>query len=167
MRRSIFALTTGLAFAALACTSVESPPVEPAVDLAAEEQAIRALSMRWLELEQARNAAGIAALFAEDGMLVRGEEQPVEGIGAIEASLAEDHAEDPTAVTTWSTDRVEVAAAGDLAVEHGTWSATGLGADGSGTDQGKYVTVYRKVNGTWKVVTDVSVSTQAAGAATT
>ncbi len=41
----------------------------PTVDIQAEEDAIRRLSARWLELNRQEDAAGIAALFAEDGTL--------------------------------------------------------------------------------------------------
>jgi uncharacterized protein (TIGR02246 family) len=120
--------------------------------------------MRWLELARAKDAAGIAALFAEDGRLLRENAPPVMGPAAIQASEQQDITESPNAVPNWTTERVEVAASGDLAVEHGTYSITGLGADGSGSDEGAYVTVFRKVNGTWMIVTDASVSTRPAEA---
>lgn len=159
MRRSMLAVVSALVFFAVACTPAEAPPATPAVDLAAEEQAIRDISARWLELARAKDPAGIAALFADDGMLGREQMSPAHGRQAIEAQLAQDQAANPTVVPSWSTDRVEVAASGDLAVEHGTWSETGVGADGSGTAEGQYVTVYRKVDGAWKIVSDISVTT--------
>jgi ketosteroid isomerase-like protein len=61
-------------------------------------------------------------------------------------------------MVTWSTDSVHVSAAGDMAVETGSWSTTGTGPDGSGSDAGKYLTYYRKVDGAWKVAADVSSS---------
>lgn len=54
-------------------------------------------------------------------------------------------------------DRIEVAASGDLAVERGAYQ--------SPTDEGRYVTVYRKVGGAWKVAADMSVSMSARGGA--
>ena len=56
--------------------------------------------------------------------------------------------------------RVEVAASGDLAVEYGTWSETGLGPNGTEEDHGRYVTVFLKVNGAWKIAADASLSTK-------
>ncbi len=158
MRPRITPLLAGLAIAALACAPTDPPA--PTVDLAAEDQAVRAVSMRWLELEKARDAAGIAALFVSDGMLIREKMAPVVGQAAIQTHIAGNHAENPSAAPHWATDRVEIAASGDLAVEHGTWSETGMGADGTGSDEGKYMTLYRKVNGMWMVVTDVALSTK-------
>jgi uncharacterized protein (TIGR02246 family) len=156
MRRSVISPLAFIVLSAAAC----APPAPPPVDLAAEEQAVRAISMQWLEFENANDMAAIAALFAEDGTLIREDEEPIVGAGAIEAHMTADQAANPGAVSSWTTDRVEVGSAGDLAVEYGTWSETGLGPDGSGEDHGRYVTIYRKVNGAWKVAADASLSTK-------
>jgi uncharacterized protein (TIGR02246 family) len=128
--------------------------------MAAEEQAVRAISMQWLEYQNAKNIAGIAALFAEDGTLIREHEEPVVGQAAIEAHMTRNQTENPGRMSSWATDRVEVAASADLAAEYGTWSETGLGPNGTEEDHGRYVTIYRKVNGAWKVAADASLSTK-------
>lgn len=158
MRRCMVSTWVFVAFAAAACAPAQAPP--PAVDLAAEEQAVRAISMQWLELERAQDMASIAALFTEDGALIREHEDPIVGRAAIEAHLTQDQTENPSGVPDWSTERVEIAASADLAVEYGTWSETGLGADGTGEDHGRFVTVYRKVDGAWKIAADASLSTK-------
>lgn len=136
-----------------------------AIDAAAEEQAIRAVSARWLELEKADDAAGVAALFTEDGIAYREDTDPISGPAAYRAYLERSFAENPSEVVDWSTDFVDVAASGDLAVEHGTWSSRGAGAGGEGEDEGRYLTVYRKVNGEWKVAADMSLGTRKAAPA--
>jgi uncharacterized protein (TIGR02246 family) len=122
--------------------------------------------MQWLAFENAKDMAGIAALFTEDGSLIRENQEPVVGRAAIEADLNRTRMENPTSVANWETDRVEVAASADLAVEYGTWSETGLGPNGTEQDHGRYVTTFRKVNGAWKVAADISISTTPEPAAT-
>jgi ketosteroid isomerase-like protein len=158
MKLAQAALYSVLAIVAVGCAAESAPA--PALDLAAEEQAIRGISMEWLTQEKARNAAGIVALMAETVSWYREGREPIVGGAAIQAYLAQDWAENPTGQTTWATDRVEVAASGDIAVEYGTWSVTNAGPDGTGTDGGKYTTIFHKVNGQWQVVSDMSMSTQ-------
>jgi uncharacterized protein (TIGR02246 family) len=130
------------------------------VDLKAEEQAIRSISMKWLELVKNHDAAGIATLFANDGIEYNENEEPSIGPVAIQKSFTQTQQQNPKEVVNWTTDRVEIAASGDLAIEYGSWTDTGQGLNGTGTDHGKYITVYRKVNGIWKVVADIENSTK-------
>jgi uncharacterized protein (TIGR02246 family) len=130
------------------------------VDLKTEEKAVRSISMKWLELHKNHDAAGVAALFATDGVEYSMNKEPVVGPAAIERLLIQDQKENPKEVVNWTTDRVEVSASGDLAVEYGSYTDTGSGLNGKETDQGKYITVYRKVNGTWKVTADIGNSTK-------
>jgi uncharacterized protein (TIGR02246 family) len=139
----------------------------PQVDTAADEQAVRALSMKWLELDRAKDHAGIAALFADDGVVYRGGEEPAVGAAAIQAAMAQEDARNPNEAVDWTTDKVEISSAGDIAIEQGSWSATGSGPAGNQQDRGRFLTVWRKVNGEWKVVADMSVSTVAPAAAAT
>jgi uncharacterized protein (TIGR02246 family) len=134
----------------------------PQVDLTAEEEAVRAVSARWLQLEGAKDAAAIASLFTEDGAIYRENEEPMVGPAAIQAHMAKEYAAAPQASSSWSTDRVDIATSGDLAVERGAWTATGTP---DGDDHGWFVTLYRKVGEEWKVVADMSVSTKAEAAA--
>ena len=148
-----------LMMAALACSPATPPaPAAPVVDVVAEEAAIRALSARWLALEGERNAAAIAGLFATDGRLVWNGQDPVIGAAAIEAHLTKEYAENPKQTTTWQTERVQIAAAGDLAIEFGAYTNSATGADGTGADRGNYVTVFEKTDGTWKIKADASAS---------
>jgi uncharacterized protein (TIGR02246 family) len=129
------------------------------IDFETEEQAIRSISMKWLELEKSRDAAGIAALFTDDGVLIRQDQQPV-GQTSIQEYLIEYMELNPEAVPNWSIDRVEIATSGDLAIEYGSWTTTSLGPNGTEEDYGKYVTIYRKVDGTWKMSGDIGQTTK-------
>ena len=133
-------------------------PALRAVDITAEEQAIRAISAKWLEFARQRDAAGIAALFAEDGRLIWSGQDPVVGPTAIQEFIANDLTANPMQTFDWRTYRVEVATSGDLAVEYGTYLHENRGPDGAEEDRGSYVTVYRKIGGNWKIAADASPS---------
>jgi len=125
-------------------------------DTAADQQAIRALSAKWLEAAQRRDPAAEAALFAEDGRTLYSGEEPVIGRAAIEKAVAAEQAANPKGMVQWSTDAVEVASSGDLAVEFGTSSTLNAGLDGAGEVHERYATVYRKRNGQWQVLVDTT-----------
>ncbi len=135
-------------------------PSKPKVDLAAEEKAVRDISIHWLDLTKARDAAGEAGLFAADGIAFRLHHEPISGPAAYQAFAAKDYADNPKGETSWTTTSVAVAASGDLAVETGTYHLTQLGPKGNGEDDGNFVTVYKKVNGAWKIAQDIAVSSK-------
>lgn len=137
---------------------------EQKVDLKAGEQAVRSLSMKWLELNKGHDAASMAALFTDDGVVFRPNQEPTTGITAIKDLFTRDSEQNPKVVSIWATDRVEISTSGELAIEYGTWTDTGRGLDGTEEDHGKFVTVYRKINDVWKVSADISVSTKPLGA---
>jgi len=129
-------------------------------DSKSDEQAIRSISKNWMELTKKHDAVGCAALFADDGVSYSMNQEPFVGPAAIKKHLIEDQEKNPKLSLDWSTERVEVSKSGDLAVESGKFSVTGLGPDGTESDMGKYITVYRKVNGVWKVAADIGTSTK-------
>ncbi len=153
-----------LVAATAACT--QSAPPAAAVDVAAEESAVRAVSARWLAFEGQRDAAGIAGLFTDDGRLVWTGQEPVVGPAAIEAFLMKDYEANPKQTSTWTTERLLISQAGDMAVEFGNFSNSALGPDGTGSDRGSYVTVFEKTGGTWKVKADASASALPRGPST-
>lgn len=146
-----------LIFVSLA-TFAQQKPADPKSD----EQAIRSISKNWLELTNKHDAAGSAALFAADGASYSSNHEPYVGIAAITKHYSDDLVQNPKQVVDWSTDKVDVATSGDMAVEYGKYNVTGLGTDGKGSDMGKYVTVYKKVNGAWKVAADIGTSSMPA-----
>lgn len=133
---------------------------QPKADTKSDEQAIRSVSKKWLELTKSRDAAGCAALFANDGIEYRMNKEPLVGPEAVKKQFLSEYELNPKEQVDWSTERVEVSSSGDLAVEYGKFNITGLGKDGKESDYGKYVTVYRKVNGEWKVAADIGSSTK-------
>jgi uncharacterized protein (TIGR02246 family) len=129
-------------------------------DLKSDEQAIRSLSLKWLELTKKHDAAACAALFANDGIEYNMNKEPSVGPAEVQKEFIEMLQKNPKEEVNWSTNSVELAASGDLAVEYGNYDVKGLGPNGTESDRGKYVTVYRKVNGTWKVAADIGTSTK-------
>ncbi len=131
---------------------------EPAIDLAAEEAAVRQVNLTWLERFQARDAEGVAALFVEDGWTI-GDDGLRDGRAAILADMAEEYEENPDATADWGAKAVWVAASGDLAVERGWWTVDQDGPGEGEADEGEYVTVFVKVGDQWMVLADAGGST--------
>lgn len=137
---------------------------QPKADAKAEEKTIRDLSKYWLEMTKKHDYAACAALFTDDGVAYSMNHDPFVGPADIKKHFADQDAKSPKADINWSTERVEVSSSGDMAVEYGKYNVKGLGPNGTDTDEGKYLTVYRKVNGAWKVAADIGTSTKPAAA---
>jgi uncharacterized protein (TIGR02246 family) len=97
----------------------------------------------------AGDAAGVAALYAQDGALHPPNSAPVQGRDNIEAFWATALEAGNTAELT--TDHVW--GMGDAAAETGMYVITG--ADGSHLDHGHYSLVYTMENGKWKIASDM------------
>ena len=135
------------------------PPAPPKPDLAAEEQLIRAADRAWLKAAQAKDPAAEVAVLAT-GRDDRAAEQradesrrvsglPDEGLRRESENRAGlDHGHDPCRRF------------GRLGGANRSLHGSGLGPKGDGTDNGRFVTIWKKVSGSWKVASDTSVSTQ-------
>ena len=137
-----------------ACSQAET--TKP--DLAAEEQAIRAADGRWMEAAKARDAAAGAALIASDGLVYREHNDPM-GPEAFQTFTAKEFADNPQMEITWTTDKIQMAESGDLAVQTGEYHVMHLGPKGDGEDKGRFVTVWKKTGGEWKVAQDIGSTT--------
>jgi uncharacterized protein (TIGR02246 family) len=131
-------------------------------DLSADEMAIKEISGNWLTLDRNNDIEGIMELFDDQAVVYSRNQQPSKGKEAIRQYFKLDKQMNPKAVTDWKTERVEVASSGDLAVEYGSFTVKNSGPDGNGSDQGNFVTVYRKIDGKWKIISDIGASTKPA-----
>jgi uncharacterized protein (TIGR02246 family) len=153
---------TFLATIAIVCLAAcAAPPAEePMVDLEAEAQAIRDASAAWLTAVQARDGATVDGFFAANAASIF-EGQIHEGLAAIQANREEEWANNPDFTLDWTTTEVEVAASGDLAVERGQWTADIDGEGEAPEEAGEYLTVWKKIDGQWKVLYDTGTAIEA------
>jgi uncharacterized protein (TIGR02246 family) len=149
----LLAATLALGVVASGCAK----PAPAPVDLAAEERAIREAGKAWLAAEVAKDVPKIASFYAEDAIEMPSNTPLMEGRAAIEqwyqAWLT------PAGVAmTFETEEVVVAASGDIAYERGTYRFTQDSPRGATEDVGKYLTIWKKVDGTWQVAIDAANS---------
>ncbi len=125
-----------------------------AVDTGADEQAIRGHVDRWLQLVKAKDAAGIAALYTEDGAVMPPNAPIGKGRAAIQQTWAS-MMRTPGFDLTIAPEQIVVSSSGDMALDRGTYSLT-IAPDGTTqTDSGKYVVVWRKIGSEWKAAADI------------
>jgi uncharacterized protein (TIGR02246 family) len=139
------------------------PPAEPAIDLAAEEQAIRNRSGEWMNYANSKDAASMAKIFADDGVLIA-DEKAYRGTAAIQAKFEEDAKKNPNALVSWTSDQIRVSSGGDFAIENGSFT---MDPDGDGKKpavQGSFSTTWSKVGGEWRVLSDAGGENVAAPA---
>jgi len=144
-----------------ACQAGEEPANDAAevnntaaVDTGADEQAIRGQVAHWLQLVKAKDAAGIAELYAEDGAVMPPNAPISKGRAAIQQTWAS-MMRTPGFGLTFAPEQIVVSSSGDMALDRGTYSLT-IAPDGtSKTDTGKYVVVWRKIGGEWKAAADI------------
>jgi len=127
---------------------------------AEDDKAIRDLSSRWQQALLARDADGQAAMFADDGVSYHDGQEPLVGPAAIRAWESRLKANHPKAVITSTTDRIEISRSGDMAVQTGEGRLANLGENGEDrkVHRQRFVTVWKKVDGNWKVAHDIAVN---------
>ena len=129
---------------------------------AADEEAIRAQVARWLDLIKSKDAAAIAQMYTEDGALMPPNAAIAKGRAAVEQGWAGMMGM-PGFELTFAPDEIIVSSSGDMALDRGTYSLT-VAPDGKKqVDTGKYVVVWRKVDGQWKAAADIINSDLPAG----
>jgi uncharacterized protein (TIGR02246 family) len=169
--RTLLAMTLATALLAGACAKKEEPkaeapaePAAPAVDLAAEEQAIRNRSGEWMNYANSRDAASIATkIFAPDGVLIA-DEKAHKGTAAIQAAMEAEMKANPKSLVSWTSDEVRVSSGGDFAMENGSFN---FDPDGDGKKpavQGSFATTWAKIDGEWRVLSDAGGENVAAPA---
>lgn len=152
--------------AALAMGCAQKAPEAPVVDLAAEAQAVSDRSAAWMQMAQAKDAAGIASgIFTADAVTI-GDGEIHKGMADIQADMEANNAKSPDSTISWATTGVQVAQSGDLAYELGTFSYDSDGAGDAAAADGEYVTVWTKADGTWRAAVDSGTVRKAAEAAT-
>ena len=115
------------------------------VNTTADEQAIRANIGRWLELVRAKDAAAIAQLYAEDGAVMPPNMPMAQGRDAVQRTW-QSMLQAPGDLT-FQTEQMVFSSSGDMALDRGTYRF--------GEDIGKYVVVWRKIDGEWKAAADI------------
>ncbi len=117
------------------------------------------MSEAWEKAYNAKDAAGVAALYAEDGVMKPPNADQAKGRQAIEAHLARE-----MKLVSGRLDIVTVEHGhdGDLGFARGTFSMTD--SHGNIVDRGKWVEVRKKVDGRWQIDSDIWNSDMAPGA---
>ena len=125
-----------------------------AANVGADEQAIRGQVDRWLQLVKAKDAAGIAALYAEDGAVMPPNAPAGKGRTAIQQTWAS-MLRTPGFDLTFVPEQIAVSSSGDMALDRGTYRLSVAPNGTAQTDTGKYVVVWRKVGSEWKAAADI------------
>ncbi len=99
----------------------------------------------WQSAYDAKDPAASAAIYAEDGALLPPNSETISSRAAIEAYLTESLA---SGISVGLKD-TEVYAHGDVGYMAGTYTVTDAG--GATIDKGKYVDIWRQVDGKWQI----------------
>ena len=124
------------------------------VDTSADERAIREQVTRWIQLIAAKDAAGIAQLYAEDGSVMPPNAPIGKGHASIEKAWAAMMSA-PGFNLTFAPEEIVLSSSGDMALDRGTYRLSIAPSGKPQTDTGKYVVVWRKVAGEWKAGADI------------
>ena len=125
-----------------------------AVNVGADEQAIRGQVDHWLQLVKAKDAAGIAALYVEDGAVMPPNAPISKGRTAIQQTWAS-LMQTPGFDLTFAPEQIIVSSSGDMALDRGTYKLAVAPKGTAQTDTGKYVVVWRKIGSEWKAAADI------------
>ncbi len=132
-----------------------TPPLAAAQDgVGADEAAIEQIYSVWNEAIRAKDAEAVAALYAEDAVKLVPNLPLLEGRQEIEGYYA-GLFEVPDFQSTFGPTRIVVADGGDLAYDYGTYTASWTGEAGPAEEVGKYVSVWRRIDGDWRLAVDM------------
>jgi len=125
--------------------------------MSADEQKIRELGQKWLGAVRAKDAVASAGFYASDGAMLNANAPLARGTAAITVAWQKLLSMRNVNLTFAST-QLTVSNSGDMAYDVGAYELSFDDDKGMVKDIGKYVTVWKKVGGEWKVAADISNS---------
>lgn len=142
MRPAVFSL---LAIAVLgACSG-------PRVDVPGETAAVRARSQAVAAAEAAQNTEAALAFWAADAIAQGAGSPQIQGREAIRTLYSSFFGTGRLKQFQGTTSHLEVSQAGDLAYEYGVNRFVFAGPDGDLLDVGKYLVIWKKIDGEWYI----------------
>ncbi len=132
----------------VSCTTAPPP------DTSAEDsQAINAVSKQWVDAFNRGNAAAVAALYTEEAKRLPPNRPMIIGRESIQADL---QAILDAGVGDLQITSIELSVNGDMAHKVGKYSLTIQPEEGEAiSDNGKYVVIWKREKGTWKLDVDI------------
>jgi uncharacterized protein (TIGR02246 family) len=119
---------------------------------------IRALDQQWLEATARRDLDGMMAIYAPDARELLPDLPPLIGTAAIRAFYGNLMGRLPRFAHHFDAQEITVSAAGDLAVVQGRYRFTPDTQLPSQVQSGKFVGVWRRRDGDWRLAINISNS---------
>ena len=154
MLKTKFAFVPALCVLLLGCGSNAGSESSTQNNAASNEQAIRNTNDRWLALIRDHDAGAVSKLYAADGAMMAPGAPIAQGQPALEKAWG-GMMQMPGFGLTFKADKIVVAKGGDMALDQGTYQFSVTGPKGPTKDIGKYVVVWRNIDGQWKVAADI------------
>ncbi len=123
-------------------------------DPQSEETVIRELDRKWAEAIVAKDLDRTVAHYADDAAFLAPNAPATSGKAAIRTAW-DDLLKTPGLSLTFGPTTVRIAHAADMAYEIGTYTMGLDGPSGRVEDDGKYVVVWTRIGGDWKVAADI------------
>jgi len=132
----------------------------PKVDMTAEAGLIRDIEDQWTEAVKATDVDKIISFHANEAVSMPDGAPIVNGLQNIRSRIDTQFADTTVLYDTYSgtIDAIEVSASGDLAYSRGHDEISIKTSDGIVNETGKWVDVYKKFNGEWKVIVSIGNS---------
>jgi ketosteroid isomerase-like protein len=141
-------LPTGLAaILALGCARTAT------VNVDAERDALRQLDAQFGALAAKKDSAGEVAMYAADAVIMPPNAPAVKGAAAIRA-MWNAFLQTPGLVLRLDPEKIDIAPSGDFATDMGTVTMELDGPQGHVKDVEKYLEVWQKRDGAWRVIYD-------------
>ena len=146
MRRGIMgALLAVAAVAAISCDTTK-------IDVTAETEAVRAQSEGIVGAEAALDVEGSLAFYAEDAIVQPAGAPQIRGREAIAGMYRRFFEGSQLKEFSAKGSHITVSQSGDLAYEYGVNRTVLAGPEGDLVDVGKYLLVWKKIDGEWLIV---------------
>jgi len=129
----------------------------PKVDTVAEAEAIRNIEDQWTVALQKSDTDKIISFFTTDAVTMKPNTPIFIGLQAIRKERESSFTDTTLLYKTYSSkiDTIEVSASGDLAYVRGTDRITTKTSNGLVYDSGKWIDIWKKDDGQWKVVVNI------------
>jgi ketosteroid isomerase-like protein len=128
---------------------------KPAASHAEEEANLRSTDIAWSEAAGKKDAEAVAGFMSDDGATMPPNEPALEGKEAVKKGW-QDLLSLKDSKVKWEPTQVQVSESGDMGFTTGTYTLSYTDANGGKVDdKGKYLEMWKKVDGKWKCYLDM------------